>query len=192
MKVTKARRFTVEWMKEATNRLRRRYIRRGIIESPISTARISPPAIVEQQRAMRGYSAAMPAAGWTEDITRSNQAIADAWSNEERRRADLKERGEYVSRFGDITADMVFESRTHNVTGLEPAVPALSPLEAAQATTVSDLENEIQMVERSRADKSITVPGRPSKREVLERAGGDEVRAAQVERKLDELYGVEA
>jgi hypothetical protein len=155
-------------------------------------APVDPEAIFYKRQEQRGYASARPANQWTEDIARSNQEIADAWSNEERRRNDLKERGKYVSRFGDITADMVFESRTHNVTGLEPAVPALSPLEASQATTVSDLENEIQMVERSRADKSITVPGRPTKREVLERAGGDEARAAQVERKLDELYGVEA
>ncbi len=173
-------------LRRVVNRLR------GSIVEPTRSEPMTPPAIREQQRAMRGYSASVSPDEWTEDITRSNEQIADAWSAEERRRTDLKERGEYVSRFGDITADMVFESRTHNVTGLEPAVPALSPVEFKQAATVSDLTSEIQMIERGQADKSVTVPSRPSKREVLERTGGDEARAAQVEQKLDELYGVEA
>ncbi len=64
--------------------------------------------------------------------------------------------------------------------------------ETKDARTVSLLTSEIQQIESARMDKTVTIPSRPSKREVLDAAGGDEQRAAQVERKLDELYGAEA
>ncbi len=177
---------------EATKRLRRRYLQRGLIENPIAPTRMTPPAIREQQRATRGYSAAMPAAEWTDDIARSNQEIADAWAAEEQRRTTLFERGEYTPRFGSVGADMIFEMRTQNVTGLQPALPQLSKKEFGQAATVSELTSQVQAVERSRADRTITRPERPTKREVLDRCEGDEARAAQVEQRLDELFGAEA
>lgn len=170
-------------------RLRRRFSGASI-ESAASTPTV-PIAVIQQQRAIRGYAASIPAAEWTYDITRANKEIADAHNAEVERRRALLERGEYVSRFGSIETDMLFEMRTQDVTGLQPSYPLLSTKEDKDARTVSRLTSEIQMIERQQMDPTITIPARPSKREVLEAAGGDGVRAALVEKKLDELYGVE-
>src|SRR4029077_3219762 len=67
---------------------------RGSVTPTTRGERLTPSAIVEQQRAMRTYSAAMPADEWSEDITRRNQEIADTYHAEVERRTALFERGE--------------------------------------------------------------------------------------------------
>lgn len=176
---------------------------KGSIAEPTRREPLTPAAIVEQQRVTRAPAAAMPAAAWTDDITRHNAEIAVEYAAEIARRILLFEKGEYTPRFGkidketgqfvpDIGYDVQFEMKRDNVTGLAPALPALSTLEFKQAATVSDLTSEIQVIERGQQDRTVTMPARPSKREVLDRVGGDESKAAQVEQRLDELFGAEA
>ena len=170
-------------------------LRRGILSDPTAKPRLAPQAIVEQQRSARGYSAAIPAAGWTEDITKRNAEIEADYAAEVARRTALFERGEYIPRYGSVQADMYFDMRARhavNVTGLQPREQPLTKEEFRDARTISGLTSEIQAIENSTLDRTVKIPARPSKQEVLDAAGGNQERAAQVEARLDELFGVEA
>lgn len=165
-------------------------LRRGAIVDPTQRAPLAPQAIVEQQRAMRGYTAAKPAAEWTEDITKANAEVAATYEAEVARRTALFERGEYTPRFGSVENDMVFEMRTTNVTGLEPAQRILTPEELRDARTLAGLTTEVQTLEAGKP-RRVTMPQRPTPREIMAAVGGDVARARQLQTRLDDLYGEE-
>ncbi len=148
----------------------------------------TPVAQIEQQSMNRAYSPALPAAEWTEDITRHNAQIAADYDAELARRTALLERGEYVPRFGSPENDLAFEMRTVNVTGQAVLQPSLTPAAHREARTVAGLREEVAAIERSQPR---TVPARPSRQEVLDACGGDPVRAAQLQARVDDLFGGE-
>lgn len=178
-------------MKRFIERLRKRLSGSSINFDPRVVGDRELVALVERQRTERGYASAIPADAWSEDITKRNTEIAQAYEQETARRTALLERGEYTPRFGSVENDMTFEMRTANVTGQQPRYPLLTPPESRDARTISGLTTRIQAAERTLEDQ-MAIPSRPSKREVLDAAGGDPQRAAQVEARLDELYGAQA
>jgi hypothetical protein len=176
-------------------------LRRPTVRDPLKSGTFSPPPpIVEEQRAQRTYSPAQPSAPWTQDITARNAQIAKDYDDEMARRTALFEKGEYTPRFGkinretgefehDIAYDVEFEMARANVTGLQPLQPELTPQEFKDARTVSGLTSEIQSIEASQRDKTVVMPTRPTRQEVLDATGGDEARAAMLQKRVDELFG---
>lgn len=160
-----------------------------------------PPALVQQQAA-ETYAPAGYAAPWSDDITRQNAAIAAAYEAEVARREALYAKGEYTPRFGkrnedgsfdpDIAYDVQADMARDTVTWLKPLQPLLTVEERRTEATLGALTAQVRDLEYQRADKTILVPGRPSHEEVLDAAGGDATVAAQLESRLDDLFGRES
>jgi hypothetical protein len=166
---------------------------RGAVAPPTNAP--ERPAFVQQLHA----DAAKPAAPWSDDITKHNVAIAEAYEAEVQRREALFKEGKYVARFGkvnddgvfepDIACDVQFEMQRTNVTNLAPRQSLLTRPEVSDARRASALRSRVDSLERAQMDPSIVPISRPSHADVLAAAGGDVARAAAVEARLDELYG---
>lgn len=193
---------------------------------------LSPPAIVEQYKNVRGYKAAQPAAPWSDDIKAHNHWVNAEY--EQRRlflitgyqngstplpphfpilRSDQlariivrdvpeevrlrlwsdgidpaspEQHAEAHQAAIESLADTILwrESRNADATHQQPLQPLLTPQEVQIAREWSAVKSDVDRLEEHAARRS-----KPSAAEVLEAAGGNETRAAQLQAKVDELFG---
>lgn len=184
---------------------------------------LSPPAIVEEYKHERKYTAARPALPWSDDIKAHNHwvnadwesrkaflilqyqsgaeplpagfpAILEARTFKERWRdtsdAPCLDTPEFLDRCRTLAitdlveAQMWKESRNADATHQQPLQPLLTPQEVQIAREWSAVKSDVDRLEEHAARRA-----KPSAAEVLEAAGGNETRAAQLQAKVDELFG---
>jgi hypothetical protein len=189
----------------------------------VAPAILTPPAIVEEYKHERKYTAARPALPWSDDIKAHNHWVNAEW--EQRRQylvtgytigalalpdgfpailakrtaveRDKPSAVETVDEFdwrcrclaiADLVeAQMWKESRNADATCQQPLQPLLTPQERQIAREWAAVKSEVDTIEEQRARRS----ERPSAAEILQAAGGNEERAAQLQAKVDELFGSE-
>lgn len=186
---------------------------------------LSPPAIVEEYKHVRKYTAARPALPWSDDIKAHNHWVNADWESrkaflileyqsgaeplpagfprilEARTAREIMARNGtdmpidtpafrdlcYVAAIADLVeAQMWKESRNADATHQQPLQPILTPQEIQIAREWSAVKSDVDRLEEHAARRA-----RPSEAEIFEAAGGNTERAAQLQAKVDELFGKE-
>lgn len=179
---------------------RRRFSQHSV-SAPGLEVQPSPVAIVQEKRT---YTPAKPAAGWTGEIQQHNQRVDLEWEAEKRRRFDDLDAGRRphppgVARlvaggkslqealWAVVDYEMWKESRTVDVTGLQPLHDVLSENDSDDAKEAASLHRAVNRLEWDRARRTL----RPSEAEILVAANGSAERAAQLRAKVDQIFGTE-